>query len=81
MEGCEDRPSPPQRNNTSSPATSYSHQSTATLTPSPHEESRAPHDLSRLEGQQLSRCVNGHGIDWLCLSLNPLYEYEFCNGT
>ncbi|KAG7224640.1 hypothetical protein INR49_011393 [Caranx melampygus] len=58
MEGCEDGPSPPQRNNTSSPATSYSHQSTATLTPSPHEETRAPHDLSRLnqlEGQQLSR--------------------------
>uniref|UniRef100_A0A7N6BUC8 Roundabout, axon guidance receptor, homolog 3 (Drosophila) n=1 Tax=Anabas testudineus TaxID=64144 RepID=A0A7N6BUC8_ANATE len=45
MEGCEDGPSPPQRNNASSPATSYSHQSTATLTPSPHEETRAPHDL------------------------------------
>ncbi|XP_023265932.1 roundabout homolog 3 isoform X3 [Seriola lalandi dorsalis] len=58
MEGCEDGPSPPQRNNASSPATSYSHQSTATLTPSPHEETRAPHDLSRLnqlDGQQLSR--------------------------
>uniref|UniRef100_A0A7N6A7K6 Roundabout, axon guidance receptor, homolog 3 (Drosophila) n=1 Tax=Anabas testudineus TaxID=64144 RepID=A0A7N6A7K6_ANATE len=48
MEGCEDGPSPPQRNNASSPATSYSHQSTATLTPSPHEETRAPHDLPRL---------------------------------
>ncbi|XP_053702998.1 roundabout homolog 3 isoform X2 [Synchiropus splendidus] len=36
MEGCEDGPS--------SPATSYSHQSTATLTPSPHEETRASHD-------------------------------------
>uniref|UniRef100_A0A8C4DUT2 Roundabout, axon guidance receptor, homolog 3 (Drosophila) n=1 Tax=Dicentrarchus labrax TaxID=13489 RepID=A0A8C4DUT2_DICLA len=48
MEGCEDGPSPLQRNNASSPATSYSHQSTATLTPSPHEESRAPHDLPRL---------------------------------
>ncbi|XP_071317063.1 roundabout homolog 3 isoform X2 [Trachinotus anak] len=58
MEGCEDGPSLPQRNNASSPATSYSHQSTATLTPSPHEETRAPHDLSRLnqqDGQQLSR--------------------------
>eukprot|EP00064_Thunnus_orientalis_P001311 superscaffoldBa00000089_g1314 len=58
MEGCEDGPSPPQRNNASSPATSYSHQSTATLTPSPHEETRAPHDLPRLnqlDGQQLSR--------------------------
>ncbi|XP_041809039.1 roundabout homolog 3 isoform X4 [Chelmon rostratus] len=58
MEGCEDGPSPPQRNNASSPATSYSHQSTATLTPSPHEEARAPHDLPRLnqlDSQQLSR--------------------------
>ncbi|XP_070700111.1 roundabout homolog 3 [Pempheris klunzingeri] len=58
MEGCEDGPTPPQRNNASSPATSYSHQSTATLTPSPHEETRAPHDLPRLnqlDSQQLSR--------------------------
>ncbi|XP_033499936.1 roundabout homolog 3 isoform X1 [Epinephelus lanceolatus] len=58
MEGCEGGPSPPQRNNASSPATSYSHQSTATLTPSPHEETRASHDLPRLnqaDGQQLSR--------------------------
>ncbi|XP_047463148.1 roundabout homolog 3 isoform X2 [Mugil cephalus] len=60
MEGCEDGPTPPLRNNASSPATSYSHQSTATLTPSPHEEPRAPHDLplprlNQLEGQQLSR--------------------------
>ncbi|MEQ2229342.1 hypothetical protein ILYODFUR_017883 [Ilyodon furcidens] len=49
MEGCEEGPSAPQRNITSSPATSYSHQSTATLTPSPHEEARA------LSDQQLSR--------------------------
>ncbi|XP_038565004.1 roundabout homolog 3 isoform X1 [Micropterus salmoides] len=58
MEGCEDGTAPLQRNNASSPATSYSHQSTATLTPSPHEEPRAPHDLPRLnqlDGQQLSR--------------------------
>lgn len=58
MEGCEDGPAPPQRNNASSPATSYSHQSTATLTPSPHEENRAPHDLPRLnhlDSQQPSR--------------------------
>lgn len=61
MEGCEGGPSPPQRNNACSPATSYSHQSTATLTPSPHEETRAPHDLPRLnqlDSQQLSRYVN-----------------------
>ncbi|MEQ2168165.1 hypothetical protein GOODEAATRI_011586 [Goodea atripinnis] len=55
MEGCEEGPSAPQRNITSSPATSYSHQSTATLTPSPHEEARA------LSDQQLSRYVNRLG--------------------
>ncbi|XP_076017397.1 roundabout homolog 3 [Genypterus blacodes] len=58
MEGCEDGASPPYRPSASSPATSYSHQSTATLTPSPHEEPRAPHDLSRLNQQdalQLAR--------------------------
>ncbi|XP_056141317.1 roundabout homolog 3 isoform X2 [Lampris incognitus] len=57
MEGCEDG-GPPHRANASSPTTSYSHQSTATLTPSPHEESRLPHDpprLNQLDGQQLSR--------------------------
>uniref|UniRef100_A0A665TA75 Roundabout, axon guidance receptor, homolog 3 (Drosophila) n=1 Tax=Echeneis naucrates TaxID=173247 RepID=A0A665TA75_ECHNA len=48
MEGCEDGPSSTQRNNASSPATSYSHQSTATLTPSPHEETRTTRDISRL---------------------------------
>lgn len=67
MEGCEDGPSPPQRNNASSPATSYSHQSTATLTPSPREETRAPHDLHRLnqlDSQQLSRYVKGLSTDW-----------------
>ncbi|CAL8278361.1 unnamed protein product [Arctogadus glacialis] len=38
-----------------SPATSYSHQSTATLTPSPHEETPAPHHaahFSLLDGPQ-----------------------------
>ncbi|XP_035999374.1 roundabout homolog 3 isoform X3 [Fundulus heteroclitus] len=49
MEGCEDGPCSPQRNIILSPATSYSHQSTATLTPSPHEDARGPSD------QQLSR--------------------------
>ncbi|KAK5918727.1 hypothetical protein CgunFtcFv8_003464 [Champsocephalus gunnari] len=59
MEGCEDGPSPLHRNTASSPATSYSHQSTATLTPSPHEEPRGPHDPPRLSqaDQQLSRYV------------------------
>ncbi|XP_037835047.1 roundabout homolog 3 isoform X2 [Kryptolebias marmoratus] len=58
MEGCEAGPSPSQRNTTSSPTTSYSHQSTATLTPSPHEDTGAPRDLShvnQVEGQQLPR--------------------------
>uniref|UniRef100_A0A3Q3D8U8 Roundabout, axon guidance receptor, homolog 3 (Drosophila) n=1 Tax=Hippocampus comes TaxID=109280 RepID=A0A3Q3D8U8_HIPCM len=45
MEGCEDIHS--HRNNASSPATSYSHQSTATLTPSPNEEAQASHNLRR----------------------------------
>uniref|UniRef100_A0A3Q3W7Q5 Uncharacterized protein n=1 Tax=Mola mola TaxID=94237 RepID=A0A3Q3W7Q5_MOLML len=48
MEGCEDGASPPQRKNASSPSTSYSHQSTATLTPSPHEETQVPNDIPRL---------------------------------
>ncbi|XP_057676205.1 roundabout homolog 3 isoform X1 [Corythoichthys intestinalis] len=49
MEGCEDS------NHASSPATSYSHQSTATLTPSPNEEVQAAHNLHRQrEGNQLS---------------------------
>uniref|UniRef100_A0A673ABP9 Roundabout, axon guidance receptor, homolog 3 (Drosophila) n=1 Tax=Sphaeramia orbicularis TaxID=375764 RepID=A0A673ABP9_9TELE len=65
MEGCEDGPCPTHRNNASSPATSYSHQSTATLTPSPHEETRAPHDLPRFnqqDGQQ--RYVGRHDEHW-----------------
>nr|XP_057942480.1 roundabout homolog 3 isoform X2 [Doryrhamphus excisus] len=56
MEDCEDGPC--QKNYASSPATSYSHQSTATLTPSPHEEFRANHDQPRLnqqDSQHLSR--------------------------
>lgn len=59
MEGCEDGPS--SQRNTSSPTTSYSHQSTATLTPSPHDDTRAPHDLphlSQVEAQQLTQYVN-----------------------
>uniref|UniRef100_A0A7N8XZ17 Roundabout, axon guidance receptor, homolog 3 (Drosophila) n=1 Tax=Mastacembelus armatus TaxID=205130 RepID=A0A7N8XZ17_9TELE len=78
MEGCDDGTSPLQRNNISSPTTSYSHQSTATLTPSPHEETRVSHDLHRInqqDGHQLSRCVNELGILWhLTLLLSPLYE-------
>ncbi|XP_061607919.1 roundabout homolog 3 isoform X2 [Phyllopteryx taeniolatus] len=54
MEGCENSPS--HKNNASSPATSYSHQSTATLTPSPNEEKQASHDLHRQqEGNQMLR--------------------------
>lgn len=41
MDGVtEDGPCPPPRGDASSPTTSYSHQSTATLTPSPREEAR-----------------------------------------
>ncbi|XP_078787176.1 roundabout homolog 3 isoform X4 [Oryzias latipes] len=58
MEGCENGLSPPERNSASSPANSYSHQSTATLTPSPHEEAWPQPDAPRpnpVEGQPLSR--------------------------
>ncbi|XP_041947127.1 roundabout homolog 3 isoform X2 [Alosa sapidissima] len=41
-------PCPPPRADASSPTTSYSHQSTATLTPSPREEGRMGHDIPRL---------------------------------
>ncbi|XP_071195143.1 roundabout homolog 3-like isoform X1 [Salvelinus alpinus] len=58
IEGCEVGPAPPLRGDASSPATSFSHQSTATLTPSPREESRhPPHNTARLhllDGQQLA---------------------------
>lgn len=54
MEGCEDGPPPPLRNNASSPATSYSHQSTATLSPSPHEGSHETPLVPPLD-QPLSR--------------------------
>uniref|UniRef100_A0AAR2JJ20 Roundabout, axon guidance receptor, homolog 3 (Drosophila) n=1 Tax=Pygocentrus nattereri TaxID=42514 RepID=A0AAR2JJ20_PYGNA len=45
---AEDGPCPPPRGDASSPATSYSHQSTATLTPSPREEARHCQDIPRL---------------------------------
>uniref|UniRef100_A0A8C7Y1M7 Roundabout, axon guidance receptor, homolog 3 (Drosophila) n=1 Tax=Oryzias sinensis TaxID=183150 RepID=A0A8C7Y1M7_9TELE len=47
LEGCENGLSPPERNSASSPANSYSHQSTATLTPSPHEEAQPQPDAPR----------------------------------
>ncbi|XP_018610962.1 roundabout homolog 3 isoform X1 [Scleropages formosus] len=50
MDGSvEDGPPPPPRGEASSPATSYSHQSTATLTPSPREEGRPCEDIPRLQ--------------------------------
>ncbi|KAJ8267099.1 hypothetical protein GJAV_G00138380 [Gymnothorax javanicus] len=51
-------PAPPPRGEPSSPTTSYSHQSTATLTPSPHEEGRPCEDIPRLhhfDAPQLAR--------------------------
>nr|XP_015193162.1 PREDICTED: roundabout homolog 3 isoform X3 [Lepisosteus oculatus]XP_015193163.1 PREDICTED: roundabout homolog 3 isoform X3 [Lepisosteus oculatus] len=56
----EDVPSPPPRGEASSPATSYGHQSTATLTPSPREEGRPSEDIPRLhhlDMPQLARRV------------------------
>nr|XP_023690597.1 roundabout homolog 3 isoform X2 [Paramormyrops kingsleyae] len=59
MDGSmEDGPLPPPRGEASSPTTSYSHQSTATLTPSPREEGRPSEDIPRLhhlEMPQLTR--------------------------
>uniref|UniRef100_A0A1A8I498 Roundabout homolog 3 n=1 Tax=Nothobranchius kuhntae TaxID=321403 RepID=A0A1A8I498_NOTKU len=58
MDGCEDNASSPQRNNTLSTTTTYSHQSTTVIPPLPHEEPRAPQnlpDFSQVQGQQLSR--------------------------
>uniref|UniRef100_A0A672P0D7 Roundabout homolog 2-like n=1 Tax=Sinocyclocheilus grahami TaxID=75366 RepID=A0A672P0D7_SINGR len=47
MDGVmEDGPAPPPRGEASSPTTSYSHQSTATLTPSPRDDGHC-HDIPR----------------------------------
>ncbi|XP_057177147.1 roundabout homolog 3 isoform X1 [Triplophysa rosa] len=58
MDGMiEDGPAPPPRVDASSPTTSYSHQSTATLTPSPRDDSHC-HDIPRLhqlEQPQIAR--------------------------
>ncbi len=53
----EDGPAPPPRGEASSPTTSYSHQSTATLTPSPRDDGHC-HDIPRLhqlEQPQIAR--------------------------
>ncbi|KAJ8398987.1 hypothetical protein AAFF_G00416540 [Aldrovandia affinis] len=58
----EDGPAPPARGGASSPATSYSHQSTATLTPSPREEGQPGEDIPRLhhfDMPQLARRLPG----------------------
>uniref|UniRef100_A0A8B9K650 Roundabout, axon guidance receptor, homolog 3 (Drosophila) n=1 Tax=Astyanax mexicanus TaxID=7994 RepID=A0A8B9K650_ASTMX len=52
---AEDGPCPPPRGDASSPATSYSHQSTATLTPSPREEARHCQDIPRLHHPEQSQ--------------------------
>ncbi|KAG7322354.1 hypothetical protein KOW79_013700 [Hemibagrus wyckioides] len=60
---AEDGPCPPPRGDASSPTTSYSHQSTATLTPSPREEARhcsdTPSRLLQSEQHQLGRTSAG----------------------
>ncbi|XP_076876579.1 roundabout homolog 3 isoform X2 [Brachyhypopomus gauderio] len=53
----EDEPLPPPRGEASSPATSYSHQSTATLTPSPREEGRPGQDAARLPHLELPQAA------------------------
>lgn len=58
MDGTmEDGPAPPLRGEAPSPTTSYSHQSTATLTPSPRDDGHC-HDIPRLhqlEQTQIAR--------------------------
>lgn len=59
-------PTPPVRGAASSPAAvSYSHQSTATLTPSPQEELQpmlqdCQEDLGHIQHQPDRRCVNAN---------------------
>uniref|UniRef100_A0A672NUG0 Roundabout homolog 2-like n=1 Tax=Sinocyclocheilus grahami TaxID=75366 RepID=A0A672NUG0_SINGR len=59
MDGVmEDGPAPPPRGEASSPTTSYSHQSTATLTPSPRDDGHC-HDIPRLHQlEQPQICIN-----------------------
>uniref|UniRef100_A0A672P0W1 Roundabout homolog 2-like n=1 Tax=Sinocyclocheilus grahami TaxID=75366 RepID=A0A672P0W1_SINGR len=63
MDGVmEDGPAPPPRGEASSPTTSYSHQSTATLTPSPRDDGHC-HDIPRLhqlEQPQIARVGSSH---------------------
>uniref|UniRef100_A0A452H7G0 Roundabout guidance receptor 3 n=1 Tax=Gopherus agassizii TaxID=38772 RepID=A0A452H7G0_9SAUR len=58
-------PLPPPRGDISSPAHSYGQQSTATLTPSPHDEMRAAEDIPRLHHFEIPhlarRLPNGSG--------------------
>uniref|UniRef100_A0A8B9K6F5 Roundabout, axon guidance receptor, homolog 3 (Drosophila) n=1 Tax=Astyanax mexicanus TaxID=7994 RepID=A0A8B9K6F5_ASTMX len=58
---AEDGPCPPPRGDASSPATSYSHQSTATLTPSPREEARHCQDIPRLHHPEQSQSGRAFG--------------------
>uniref|UniRef100_A0A8C7U4C9 Roundabout, axon guidance receptor, homolog 3 (Drosophila) n=1 Tax=Oncorhynchus mykiss TaxID=8022 RepID=A0A8C7U4C9_ONCMY len=75
-EGCEDGPAPPLRGGVSSPTTSYSHQSTATLTPSPREESHhPPHNTAHLhhhDGQQLARYDTTNSKSHIMLPCGPV---------
>ncbi|XP_019345707.2 roundabout homolog 3 isoform X4 [Alligator mississippiensis] len=48
MENIQEEDWPPPHGEASSPANSYGQQSTATLTPSPHDEARAAEDIPRL---------------------------------
>uniref|UniRef100_A0AAR2LS94 Roundabout, axon guidance receptor, homolog 3 (Drosophila) n=1 Tax=Pygocentrus nattereri TaxID=42514 RepID=A0AAR2LS94_PYGNA len=67
---AEDGPCPPPRGDASSPATSYSHQSTATLTPSPREEARHCQDIPHpLQHQKI---INRHDSFALRCPATPL---------
>ncbi|XP_019713297.1 roundabout homolog 3 isoform X2 [Hippocampus comes] len=78
MEGCEDIHS--HRNNASSPATSYSHQSTATLTPSPNEEAQASHNLRRQQEEiQHSRRIPCGPVPVPQAPIAPLTQSSLCS--
>lgn len=67
-------PTPPVRGAASSPAAvSYSHQSTATLTPSPQEELQpmlqdCQEDLGHIQHQPDRRCVNANVVTKVILA-------------
>uniref|UniRef100_A0A8C9W0K7 Roundabout, axon guidance receptor, homolog 3 (Drosophila) n=1 Tax=Scleropages formosus TaxID=113540 RepID=A0A8C9W0K7_SCLFO len=75
MDGSvEDGPPPPPRGEASSPATSYSHQSTATLTPSPREEGRPCEDIPRLQHPDTAQLARYGTVENVPLPLAHLVQ-------